>query len=231
MATPLQHFKVPQLPVILSPDSVYYVRSQTGQLRAFVTDNAGVPTPVAAGSPADLLSYTGRLYFYSDARWVTPNDANYGPAYYQWNETCGTAADPTIRPYRKGTWLKAGTKIKDITVGLRVNTNSTTNGIADVEFLFGIEYPTDPVRFLTGADNNNEMSRDQILRSAYYSPGGLLPTITSPKNDETRRFFSGLDYVTQNDGMFFMAAKPTRAGTGTSTRYGLCEITVDLELP
>ena len=102
-----------------------------------------------------LINISGRFYCYTNNRWVTDSDDNYGSQYYQFNENCGTGLTPLIEWEHKGIIIPAGRKIK----ALHFAGDSNNSQITDLELYAVIRKPNPITKWETGMDGDGEQTR------------------------------------------------------------------------
>lgn len=133
------------------------------------------------GHPAkhSLICHSGRWYCYTDNRWITNSDDNYGPAYYQFNESGGTGADPLIEWEHQGDMLPADTVIKSIILSCR----TTSVNITDFEFVLVRTVP-EAGRAESGVDADAEDVHTEVYRNFWWNNTDPdQPTFTGDTND------------------------------------------------
>ena len=171
---------------------------------------------------------TGRYYAYTDLRWVTGDDDNYGPAYYQNNESGGTGTDPIVEWEHIGTLIPDGAKVKRITI--RARTNNTT--LTDGEFVIYKRSPSPVTRWETGFDNDGEDTVIELYRGMWWNNiEAGQPTFTGSTNDRHQRVFVMDDTNDANlftkDDELMIYFKPF--GTLSANRYFMYSRMIELE--
>jgi len=172
-----------------------------------------VPDPLYQSDSSDLYvrSMGGRMYCYTDKRWVTPNDDLYTDTYYQWVENCGTQENPLIEWEHQGTFLKAGDIVRDFIIVGRMNHVTVT----DVEMVLVKSTPNPITRWETGIDNDAEMINEVIYRDFFKNNSSGIP-LTGASNDKMRRKID-IDHHVEFDSELRLYLRPL--GTMTATRY------------
>lgn len=164
-----------------------------------------------------------RTYFYSDLRWISWADDNYGHQTENASESAGTGVNPIFEWENRGIPFKAGDVIKSIEVRGRVNNTEIT----DIEMYLVYCHPTSLLTATTGMDNDNELTTIDLYRDMWKTPlNGQLP-FTHPINDEAIRVID-LDYTVLRDGDLRLFYKPV--GANTATRYFYSSMLIDYEL-
>lgn len=178
-----------------------------------------VTTLENAGSASTFqINKSGRMYCYSDARWVTNSDDNYGATYYQWQESGGTGADPIQEVEHKGEFVRAGTIVKEFSMfgrGLDVNT------VSDIEVMITYTNPNGRWDGI-GLDSDGEDSHTTLHRSFWLAGGSGNPDWSNvPINDHLRRTFNCGDFVVPADGDLRIYLKPVNVDPrpNTTTDY------------
>jgi len=157
----------------------------------------------------------GRFEAFTDNRWVTWSDINFGPNQADFDLTGGTGAEPNIDWDGQGVLFKAGTTLKSMTAKCSGNNAQVTGG----EF-FARVHDTDFTQ--PGIDTNGEVGAVTVL------PVTSL-TNNPVTNDMKINTFSLGDYVMNNDGDLHIAWRPI--GTITATRFYRCTIIVEYLAP
>lgn len=169
-------------------------------------DSDGVP------AKQSLICHSGRWYCYTDNRWVTNSDDNYGPTYYQFNESGGTGADPLIEWEHQGDMLPAGTLIKSIIISCR----TTSTEVTDFEFAL-VRTTPEVGRAESGVDNDAEDVHAEIYRDFYFNPTTPgQPAMTGNTNDLHVREIP-INVTLEELNKVGMYIKPV--GTITANRY------------
>lgn len=151
---------------------------------------------------------SGRFYGYTDNRWVTESDDNYGVGYYQWNESGTTAAEPVVENEHMGMYMPAGTVLRKLNWMSRSNNNTIT----DFEIRIYHRKPNPVTRWETGIDSDAEMT-NTLLYSGNWSDF----TVSVNSNDTSRIIIDFGDIEFADAGMLSIYVKPI--GTLTATRY------------
>jgi len=138
---------------------------------------------------------------------VTDSDDNYGPNYYQMNETCGTGVLPDIEWEHMGYLIPKGKYIKDLKFAGKSNNTQVT----DLEVYVICRRPDPITRWDTGMDNDLEDVQDVL-----YS--GLFKEIqhTGNMNDFMLKTID-INYLVPEDSMISIYLRPV--GGITATRY------------
>lgn len=175
-------------------------------------ERSGIPGTLTAKDIANLSSYiipnSGRFYCYTNNRWVTDSDDNYGGNNFQFNENCGTGAEPLIEWEHMGILVPKNNVIKKLLFAGKSNNNQVT----DLEIRIVIKTPNPISRWETGMDNDSEDSV-QTLYSGFYKTSSM----TAPMNDFMRREIDLNNFQVIEDSMLSIYLRPV--GTITSTRY------------
>ncbi len=155
----------------------------------------------------------GRIYCYTDNRWVTGNDDNYGITYHQHNESGGTGASPIVEWEHRGWYMPDNIKIKNIYIFGRVNNVEVT----DLELDIYACTPTTAGRWEgAGVDNDGELTNTQLHNDNFFSPTGGGTAFTGATNDNHVRKIT-IDHSLTAGSELRIYMKP--AGTITATRY------------
>ncbi len=191
------------------------------------TDALGV---IQSGTPKSKVSWqnSGRFYLYTDERWVTDSDDNYGFGYYQFAESGGTGVNPIQEWEHQGHMLQKGETLKKFILNARTNTSG--NGVSDIDVILSFRYPDPTTRFQTGYDSDGEVTEVEILRENWFTVGNPAtwgPTLTGVINDGHRRI-ADLDFTAPEDGWLSIYVQAT--GDITSQSYFLTTYRYDVEI-
>jgi len=217
MATPLkQHKAVSALPATLEPDSIYYVRTGDGYDQ-YVTNSAGVAFTANHPKRKYRQSISGRFYVYTDYRWVTPFDDNYGHAYYQWAESGGTGANPIIEWEHQGLIIPPGTRVTNFKMFGR----ATSTQFTDWQIRLYKVVPSTTGRWEgVGVDNDAEIVSTELHNDLFYAPA-VGTAMTGAINDRHMRevdLSSNTDAEFPDLGELRLYIKPVGTAV-TATRY------------
>jgi len=150
----------------------------------------------------------GRVFCYSDNRWIASEDDNYGSSTENYAEPCGTGVDPIVEWEHGGMIMLAGESVENLQMIARVNNNEVT----DMEIRVIIKYPNSSNSYDAGIDNDAEFTKETIYQGTWWEPGW-----TGNMNDRHKKLIE-INHTFAQDceiGIFF---KPIRS-SGTSTRY------------
>lgn len=176
-------------------------------ITALVVDPATGVVSLPATPPAKFtINKSSRVYLYAaDDRWVTNSDDNYGPSYYQNNESGGTGVDPIQEWEHMGEYVREGTVVHDLSIFGRI---TDANTIADLEILVSFTTPTAISRWdTTGVDNDAEDVHTELWRGFWKAGGAGVAAFTHPVNDQHRRKLP-LDFTCPADGQLRIYYKP-----------------------
>lgn len=172
------------------------------------------------GVTTSLLNNSGRFYLYTDNRWVTDSDDNYGLSYYQFNENCGTGVDPLIEWEHMGIFIPKGRTIKKLHFTCRANNVQVT----DVEIYGLLRHPNPITRWESGMDNDSEDTVIELFRELFVE--NASPALNGNMADRRRRTFV-LDTEVPEDSYLSIYIKPV--GTLTANRYLTTSYTWEVE--
>ena len=171
----------------------------------------------ANGYQAHTARVSGRYYLYTDKRWVTSGDDNYGTAYFQLNEAGGTGATPTAEWEHRGLFVPAGTVLTEFYIVGRMSSTQVT----DLEYYLVERKPTDPNAWESGYDNDNEMTNNLISNDKWFNHTD--GAFTGATNDIHRRKITlATPHLFVDDAYLTMYVRPE--GNLGGTRYGLMDI-------
>ncbi len=158
-----------------------------------------------------------RVYHYTDARWISLADDNYGIGYMQATENAGTQNDPIFEWENRGWLYRSGEKLASIDMMCRPTNNTE---VADWEVIIAALTLNDPNR-LYGSGVNADSQRTATVLSRFLfmasSEGGTGPYVTQPNRQYARRI--DVDWVAPSDwSQIRIFGRPVRTGTA-STRY------------
>ena len=202
---------------VTSTSSLYVCRVATAGAAAW--DN------VSKSRYRDRLG--GRLYCYTDNRWITPNDDNYTDRYYQWAESAGTGVDPIDEWEHQGIIVPPGTRLTKL--HMRVRCNSTE--VTDFEYVLYKTMPSTVGRWEgIGVDNDAEVVSTEIFRDNFFAPTGGGTAFTGNMADRHHRTvdLAGIANADFPDlGEWRLYIKPI--GSLTATRYLQTSILMESE--
>lgn len=162
-----------------------------------------------------IIHNSGRVYCYTDNRWVTDSDDNYGVNYYQFTESAGTGTNPNVEWEHKGVYLPAGTRISKIDfLG-----NSNNLEVTDLEISIMFRHPTSSTLWTTGINADSQMVNTEIHRDLFFQAANAVPFTKSNTRYHHKRTIY-LNYTVPNDGFVSIYFKPV--GAITATRYYRC---------
>lgn len=180
-------------------------------------------TPANAEYMTSIHS-SGRFYMYTDNRWVTESDDNYGTNYYQFTESGGTGDNPLYEWEHQGTMIEQGERLRRLTVNIRANNNEVT----DVQIRLMARYPTNAERWRTGLTGDANMTNDIILDDFFMNPSDIVnwDTAYSGNMNTHHRRTINIDYQFPTDAWLSLYVRPV--GTLTATRYLLTTYRYDI---
>lgn len=194
-----------------------------------------IPEPAAAadggGSYKQYHQIFGRMYCYSDNRWVTTTNKQYGHSLYQYSTSAGAASDPLIEWENMSLYLPAGSKIKGLTILGYANDTEIT----DIEIHGDLRTP-DATRLDGGSvpigggyDADNEDTHTTVHRDFYANPTGGGTAFTGGDMRDKRRRHVDLDVSATEDSLLSLYLRPV--GTLTGTRYFYMNGIWEIEYP
>ncbi|MEL7428012.1 MAG: hypothetical protein AAFN81_33825 [Bacteroidota bacterium] len=157
--------------------------------------------------PAYTIQGAARFYCYTNNRWVTDSDDNYGTNYHQANENGGTGATPIVEWEHLGNLISQGRTINR----LKIVGHSNNLQITDMEIYIVAKFPDTDARWETGIDNDAEDVTDVLFQGNFKTP-----TMTGNMNDLMKRDIQ-INYTFPRDGFLSLYVRPV--GTLTATRY------------
>ena len=194
------------------PNTLYKVRTGTGY-DEYLTDNTGATAHPLRWRFDWRFEQAGRIQAFTNERWVTNSDDIYGTRNQTFNENCGTGADPIQEWEHNGVFVKAGTRIKELTIHGRSNNTQ----FQDFEILMSHRRPNDVNSYETGVDSDTEMENTTLFRDFFFNPNQPgQPAFTGNGNDKHRRIFP-VDQTVTEEGEISLYFKPQ--GNITANRY------------
>jgi len=173
---------------------------------------------------AYAIQNSGRFYCYSDNRWITSGDDNYGSNYYQFAESGGTKTDPVIEWEQQGVMVARGETIRKFTINARANSND----VDDFQIQLVARYPKNSDKWRSGLTGDGNMTNEVIADDLFFDPVDTtnwdLP-FSGNMNTFHRRTVS-VDYQFPTDGWLSLFIKPI--GDISSTRYILSTFRYDI---
>lgn len=170
--------------------------------------------------PTSLITNSGRFYMYTNNRWITDSDDNYGTNYYQFTEGGGTAVNPVIEWEHMGFFVPKGKKIKKLHFTCRTNSAEVT----DVEIYGFLRHPNPITVWETGMDADGEDTVVDLFREFFVSDAPIA--LAGNMVDRRRRTFTA-DIEVPEDSYLSIYVKPV--GTITATRYLTASYTWEIE--
>lgn len=162
-----------------------------------INGSTGEVAMPATGTP-QLLALNYRYYLYSDRRWVGPTT---NPGSLNASSSYGTASQPIVTWDSKGTFVPAGTAIRQFTLTGTANHSEITTLNLRLFFQYG--------PWNTSWSDENSTTRD-LLHSA---------NINLDASTGMSRAVYPITYTTPADGYFIVAARPGAESIPTTTRY------------
>lgn len=190
-------------------------------ISAFINDSGYITgDDVNTSSSTSLIATSGRFYLYTDLRWVTDSDDNYGAAYYQFNESGGTGLDPITEWEHMGFFIPKGKTVKKLHFTCRANNTEVT----DFEIHAVLRRPDPITRWETGMDNDAEDVDTLLLRDLFVA--GSPITLGGNMGDRRRRTFD-INTEATEDSYLSIYIKPI--GVLSATRYLMTSYTWEIE--
>lgn len=189
---------------------------------------------VASATPGDIFIYDGsklipeepktslisnsmRFYCYTDRRWVTESDDNYGTSYFQGQESGGAGADPLVEWEHMGTVIPKGKILKKMHLIARANSTQVT----DFEISIMMRVPNPITRYESGFDSDTEMTNTEIFRGNF-----VQPNFTGFMTDRRYLEIDLGNYEAAEVSQLSIYIKPI--GTLFSTRYIMSNYTIEV---
>jgi hypothetical protein len=189
------------------------------------SDSNNIKT-VTTQSVADLSRFfivnSGRVYCYTDNRWITDSDDVQGLNAINWNESGGTGVDPIVEWEHMGIFVPAGYTVVNFHLIGRANNNEVT----DIELYICERKPNPITRWETGVDADGESTVTVLYRDLFENPTGGGSALTGNMNDRRRRTLA-INHDVTEDAYISLYMKPT--GTITATRYWYLNHTIELQ--
>lgn len=165
----------------------------------------------------NIVHNSGRIYCYTDNRWITDSDDNYGVSYYQFSEPAGTGTDPIMGWEHKGVFVPKDMLLRKIDfIG-----NSNNTEVTDLEIMIVHRYPTNQADWNTGIASDNAMTNVTIHRDLFMAATTGIAFTGATNRHRRRSIF--LNYKVPQDGWISIYFKPV--GTISATRYYRCAYT------
>lgn len=156
-----------------------------------------------------FIHNSGRFYCYTNNRWVTDSDDNYGGNNHNFNENSGTAASPTIEWEHLGIPIKGGVTLKSLNMVGKANNNQ----VDDLEIVVALRKPSSPNSYQTGLDNDNEYETQEVYRGFWKNAVGNFLGAMSDKHAA----FIDIDYQINEPCELSLYVRPV--GNLAVTRY------------
>lgn len=168
------------------------------------------------------MVFNNRFHLYTDNRWISAGDANYGLEDLNSTENAGTGVTPLIEWENIGVPFTAGDIIRNIELRLRCNNTEIT----DLQVYIVYTHPDSTARWTAGFDNDGEIDSVVVYDDFYKDREGTDNDLTAAMNDRTRQIFD-LDFTVPEDGELRVFVKPV--GTITATRYDYMQTIINME--
>lgn len=173
------------------------------------------------GASLNVQNFTNRFYLYTDQRWISAVDGNYGFDDINSSESAGKGATPLVEWENQGLPFDVGDTIKQVQFRLRTNNID----VGDLELYLAFIHPDAETRWVTGFDNDGEMTTVVLHNDLFKVPLVGAP-ITAAMNDRSRRVVD-LNYTVPVTGELRVFMRSTLPPT--ATRYAYCTTTIKHE--
>ena len=193
-------------------------------------DNTAMPNSDAPGpsiSGAVPFRASGRVYcYFSDLRWVTMNDDNYGENNQNWSEAAGTGVDPIVEWEHQGAMVPAGYRVNRVWIAVR-NTNAL---VLDLRVAILKVAPADTFDwFSTGLNADSELDVTELHNDLIFNPVGGAPALLGATNHRHMReidLSANADALFSEHGELRFYFKPT--GVFTTNLYSQVSVLAEI---
>ncbi len=184
------------------------------------------------------LEHSGRVYLYKREsnkpynRWVGSVNNSYGE-HVNWSSKMGTTSQdsPYYSNYQRGYIVKAGTRLRDITIHGKFGSNAT-NQVTDVQFaLLEVVPKTDYDMAKKGYYATSHVSSNIILRDNWFKPISDNQASFDIVDNWFRRRTFNIDYIFNEDCILILCFKPDESSSLTKTCYFYADVVFDFDSP
>lgn len=196
------------------------VASRLGIIGSITVDNIkDYITKNFSSNSKGHLDFTGRMYFYTDGRWIGAS-TNYGNATENYSQSHGTKEEPSVIWNDLGIgFLPKGTILHRMEFIGRCNATD----IQEISVQLSIQGDGD-VLDTTGYDSVAEANNEVIL------PPTVLPLSAPNWADHQRHIVDLKDYVMERDAFIIFCCRPEKFSHRT-TRYWIARRMLHYTLP
>ena len=161
-----------------------------------------------------FIRNSGRIYGYSDERWISIHDDLYGSNYPLYNENAGTGDEPDKEWEHNGVLIPSGFELKNFFLLGRTNSTQYT----DLKICIKEVYPNPLSRFATGYDNDSEITSNIIFEGLFTDMIQEATSQPASGNMADKRLGKAvINHVFNQDSELRMYVKPI--GNLTGTKY------------
>lgn len=195
----------------IDADTLYFVRTGAG-FDLHLSDTTGSIIYKINGQPQiRYLPISGRLYCYTDGRWISVFDDNYGGVYHQIAESAGTGAEPIS----EWEWGAAKLLPGEMVTGLHFTGRSTNSEVTDLNLRVAQRVPTGANTWANGIDADGEFINENKISGTI---SGLIPNYTRNLLDKHAGYIPVANPTQVTDiGEATVCFQATTSGT--ATRY------------
>lgn len=167
---------------------------------------------------SSFIANSGRFYSYTNARWVTDSDDNYGGNNFQLNESGGTGTNPIYEWEHLGILLPSGTTLKSLNFACRSNNNQTS----DFRIQVVERKPIVGTGWQSGIDADGEMTNTVVYEDTWRNSVGSF----SGNMNDLHGAIMPINHTLSDLAMVSIYIKPIE--TNSATRYILATWTWEI---
>ena len=167
-------------------------------------DEEGNNNLVTIPKQSSFIHNSGRFTSYTNGRWITDSDDQYGTNFHQLQEGAGSQSDPIFEWEHMGVPLPSGVLIEKLLFNCRSNNIQTS----DFELVVVERKPKNSDGWKTGVDADNEMKNTIIYRDTYSNSVGIGGVSFSGAMNDMHSANIPINHTTTADCMLSIYIKP-----------------------
>jgi len=175
-------------------------------------------------TPTFAILQSGRFHLYTDNRWITNSNDDYGTNTENYFQSGGTGTYPTITWDQVGHYLPKGAKIHRINFLARADHSE----VEDLDLFFFAKIPNSPDLWDNGFDSDNDRTVVNTYRDFFVKPTQGETQLPGTGMSSMRKRTIDVNFTMPEDGYFSLFLKPQ--GTITSLRYVHFQMMIECSL-
>lgn len=171
-----------------------------------------------------VIEYSWRWYMYVWNAWRTSSNNSYWPNYYQWASSAWTGVNPVVSWAWLWSWVRAGQKIKKITISWVRRSNAE---LTDIEFAINHRSPNGSNSWENWIDATSEVVNSTLFKEDSFMNSSIAwqPQFNWDLSDMHSRTYE-VDLEILEDGFLDFCWKPI--WVLTATRFAYINYKIDL---